>query len=157
MKELKKKFIETRDTWRDLMDNVNWYVFGEEELDEDIFADAMRGALELFSQMYKSKTVPVLGNPQELGVNDLINLFGMMADYSADRYTEESENITFRASQIATRLLLCGVKENYFWLEDGIFPVKDFIDGFCFEPGKDYVYDINKGDLSDIIDMLENN
>ncbi len=99
MKEFMEKFYETRDNWLDLLDNVNAYVFGEEELDEDMFADAMRGAFEAFAKMNSLETIKTVGNSEELGVNHLMTLIGTMREYAADRYTEDSENIVFRASQ----------------------------------------------------------
>ena len=156
MKEFMEKFYETRDNWLDLLDNVNAYVFSEEELDEDMFADAMRGAFEVFSKMYSLETVKVMGNSEALGVNHLMTLIGTMREYAADRYTEDSENIVFRASQLATRLLVNGVVNDFMWHDDGILPADELLDYVWFEPGNDYVYDINKGDLSDLIEILEN-
>lgn len=156
MKEFMEKFYETRDNWLDLLDNVNAYVFSEEELDEDMFADAIRGAFEVFSKMYSLETVKVMGNSEALGVNHLMTLIGTMREYAADRYTEDSENIVFRASQLATRLLVNGVVNDFMWHDDGILPADELLDYVWFEPGNDYVYDINKGDLSDLIEILEN-
>lgn len=156
MKEFMEKFYETRDTWLDLLDNVNTYVFGEEKFDEDMFADAMRGAFEVFAKMHSLETVKVIGNSEALGANHLMTLIGTMQEYAADRYTEDSDNVVFRASQLATRLLLNGAKNDFVWHEDGIIPADELMDYIWFEPGNDYVYDISKGDLSDLIDILEN-
>lgn len=156
MKEFMEKFYRTRDTWLNLLDNVNSYVFGEEELNEDMFADAMRGAFEVFSKMYTLETVKVIGSSEELGANHLMTLIGTMQEYAADRYTEDSENVVFRASQLATHLLLNSAKNDFIWHDDGIIPADELIDYIWFEPGNDYVYDINKGDLSDLIEIIEN-
>lgn len=156
MKEFMEKFYETRDNWLDLLDNVNAYVFGEEELDEDMFADAMRGAFEAFSKMNSLETIKTVGSSEELGVNHLMTLIGTMREYAADRYTEDSENIVFRASQLATRLLVNGAVNDFVWHDDGIIPADELLDYVWFEPDDNYVYDINKGDLSDLIKVLEN-
>lgn len=156
MKEFMEKFYETRDTWLDLLDNVNAYVFGEEELDEVMFADAMRGAFEVFAKMHSLETVKVIGNSEALGANHLMTLIGRMQEYAADRYTEDSENIVFRASQLATRLLVNGAVNDFLWHDNGILPADELLDYIWIEPGNDYVYDISKGDLSDLIDILEN-
>lgn len=152
-----EKFFETRDTWLDFLDNVNAYVFGEEEFDEEMFADAMRGAFEVFAKMHSLETIKVIGNSEALGANHLMTLIGTMQEYAADRYTENSDKVVFRASQLATRLLLSGAKNDFVWHEDGILPADKLMDYVWFEPGNDYVYDINKGDLSDLIEILENN
>lgn len=156
MKEFMEKFYETRDTWLDLLDNVNAYVFGEEELDEDMFADAMRGAFEVFSKMFSLETVKVMGNSEALGANHLMTLIGTMQEYAADRYTEDSENIVFRASQLATRLLVNRAVNDFWWHDDGILPADELIDYIWLELDDNYVYDINKGDLSELIKVLEN-
>lgn len=156
MKEFMEKFYRTRDTWLNLLDNVNSYVFGEEELNEDMFADAMRGAFEVFSKMYTLETVKVIGNSEALGANHLMTLIGTMQEYATDRYTEDSENIVFRASQLATRLLINGAVNDFLWHDDGILPADELLDYVWFEPGNDYAYDINKGDLSDLIEIIEN-
>ena len=107
MKEFMEKFYETRDTWLELLDNVNAYVFGE-EFDEEMFADAMRGAFEVFLKMNSLESIKTVGNSEDLGANHLMILIGIMREYAADRYTEDPENIVFRASQLATRLLING-------------------------------------------------
>lgn len=156
MKEFMEKFYETRDTWLDLLDNVNAYVFGEEEFDEDMFADAMRGAFEVFAKMHSLETVKVIGNSETLGANHLMTLIGTMQEYAADRYTEDSENIVFRASQLATRLLVNGAVNDFLRHDNGILPADELIDYiFWLELDDNYVYDINKGDLSDLIKILE--
>ena len=156
MKEFMEKFYETRDTWLDLLDNVNAYVFGEEELDEDMFADAMRGAFEVFAKMHSLETIKVMGNSEVLGAKHLMILIGTMREYAADRYTEDTENIVFRASQLATRLLVNGAVNDFLWHDDGILPADELLDYIWIEHGNDYVYDINKCDLSDLIKVLEN-
>lgn len=121
-----------------------------------MFADAMRGAFEVFSKMYSLETVKVLGSSDSLGANHLMMLVGTMQEYATDRYTEDSDNVAFRASQLATRLLLNGAKNDFVWHEDGILPADELMDYVWFESGNDYVYDINKGDLLDLIEILEN-
>ncbi|MBR3819133.1 MAG: hypothetical protein IKJ41_08295 [Clostridia bacterium] len=156
MKEFIEKFYETRDTWLDLLDNVNAYVFGEEKFDEDMFADAMRGAFEVFAKMHSLETIKVMGNSEVLGANHLMILIGTMREYAADRYTEDTENIVFRASQLATRLLVNGAVNDFLWHDDGILPADELIDYIWLELDDNYVYDITQGDLSELIKVLEN-
>lgn len=155
MKEFMEKFYEVRDIWEELCDNSDAYFFAEKELNEEMFADAMRGAFEVFAKMYSLETVKVTGNAEALGANHLMYLIGNMREYAADKYTEDAENIVFRASQLATRLLVNGAVNDFLWHEDGILPADELIN-YRFEPNDDCVYDINKGDLSDLIDILEN-
>lgn len=156
MKEFMEKFYETRDTWLDLLDNVNAYVFGEEKFDEDMFADAMRGAFEVFAKMHSLETVKVIGNSEALGANHLMTLIGTMQEYAADRYTEDSDNVVFRSSQLATRLLVNGAVNDFLWHDDGILPADELIDYIWLELDDNYVYDITQGDLSELIKVLEN-
>lgn len=168
MKEFMEKFYETRDMWEKMLDNVESYVFGEEEPDTDVFADAMRGAFEVFSEMYPPASIAVLGSPQELGANHLMSIFGIISEYTADRYIVEPNNVTFRATQFAARLLLNGTKSAFIQQEDGVFRANEIIDYYCSEEGdkeyiddcygdsiEDFIYDIYKGDLSDLIELME--
>ena len=130
------------------MENVNDYVFDDEEFDEDMFAKAMRGAFEVYAKMFSLETIRIKGTSDELGTDHLIKLTGILHEYATDRYVNSSDNEVFRASQLATRLLLNGVTNDFVWHEDGILPADELLADFWFESDKELIYDVNKGDLT---------
>lgn len=135
-------------------------IFADKSLSE--LMDAGVNSSEISGEIYvqiKNKTgtdIKTVGNSEDLGANHLMILIGIMREYAADRYTENPENIVFRASQLATRLLINGAVNDFLWHDDGVLPADELLDYVWTEPGNDFVYDINKGDLSDLIEILEN-
>lgn len=168
MKEFMEKFYETKDMWGKLLERVDDWAFGDAKLDNDLFADAMRGAFEVFSEIRSYQTVAMYTEPQEIGVNHIMSFWGTISEYAADRYIVEINNVVFRASQYAVRLLLNGVKGDSPWHDNGVLPIDEILDYYCWREDdkeyienyygdslKDYVYDINKGDLSDFITIAK--
>ena len=150
MTEFMDKYNKTMDTWRWLLDNVNAYVFGE-EFNEEMFADAMKGAFDIYSKMYSLEMMKI-EDYCEPGANHFLALTGILFEYAADRYVADSENEVFRASQLAVRLLLGRIANDYMWHEDGILPAIEL--DYWFESDRELVYDVNKGDLSDMIEVV---
>ena len=77
----------------------------------------------------------------------------LMSEYMADRYTSDTENEKFRASQLAARLMLGRITHEFQWHEDGIFQVYE-LEYYYGEDDK-LVYDVEKGDLSDMVKALQ--
>lgn len=162
--------------WETLNENKNSFAFGDEPFDADEFAQAVREALQaikkfkilfLGEKMFGKQNLEIA---TENGVKpddifDYANLMVEIGKYSADVYTDESEDHIFTASQIVARALLeyayigCGVTPTdetgvlVVWGEDvGIYLPEDVEDDFW---DRNFHYDTNSGDMSEIMEIVK--
>ena len=147
--ELSEELLEN---WNVLLENVNAYVFGE-EFDEVLFSEAMKGAFEVYDAFYFKRESWMSGPDAEGSMGKVLKLTWLMSEYMADRYTSDTDNERFRASQLAVRLMLGRITTNFQWHEDGLFPVYE-LEYYYGEDDK-LVYDVKKGDLSDMVNALQ--
>lgn len=145
-------FYNTIELWYGLLERVNDYVFGE-PLDEELFAEAMKGTFEVFNAVYNMDEIRVEESDGMVNALQLLRLTCLMSEYMADRYTADEDNEKFRASQLVVRLVLGRITNNFQWHEDGIFPVYE-LEYYYGEDDK-LVYDVQKGNLSDMISALQ--
>ena len=146
-----ENFYNTVELWNNLLGKVNEYVFGE-EFDERIFDEAMKGAFEIFDAVYNMDEIRVEESDGMVNALKLLQLTCLMSEYMADRYTAD-DNEKFRASQLAVRLMLGRITSGFLWHADGIFPAYE-LEYYYGEDDK-LVYDVKKGDLSDMICALQ--
>lgn len=147
-----KNTYNTIEKWTILLGNTNAYTFGE-EFDEELFSEAVEGAFQVFDAFYSMETISVDGFEETVTALDVIRLISLMSEYMADRYTSDTDNEKFRASQLAVRLMLGRITTNFQWHEDGLFPVYE-LEYYYGEDDK-LVYDVKKGDLSDMVNALQ--
>ena len=104
------------DEWYELNDyKKNRYAFGNEKFDRTVFADLIRRTLEgliSFKEQVLGKgsdEIHILDNVRNVTPYDIEMhsvLTAQIAKYSADVYTDESDEYIFTASLIITRFLL---------------------------------------------------
>jgi len=145
-------FYNTIELWHRFLERVNDYVFGE-PFDEETFAEAMKGAFEIFNLVYNLDGIRMEESDGMVNALNVLQLTSLMSEYMADRYTADEDNELFRASQLAVRLMLGRVTSSFQWHGDGIFPAYEL--EYYYGEDDTLVYDINKGDLSDMIRTLQ--
>ena len=138
--------------WTTLLENTNAYTFGE-GFDEELFSEAMKGAFQVYDAFYYMEKISVEGFDETVTALDVMRLTSLMSEYMADRYTTEEGNEKFRASQLAVRLMLGRFTNGFQWHADGVFPVYELECYYCEDD--ELVYNVDKGDLSDMMKALQ--
>ena len=145
--------FELIEMWKDLMYETPYYAVGEKEVDTEFFKRAMK---ETFYYFKEKINFDVSDDKYVLPANDAL-LYGFIFAYATHsiRYRYGETDI-FEASQHAAQMLCDAVICRDFFPEEGTVLNSDFyyVDKDC-NPLKEYRYDVETGDLSELIELIK--
>ena len=145
--------FELIEMWKDLMYETPYYAIGEKEVDIDFFKKAMK---ETFYYFKEKINFDVSLDKYVLPANDAL-LYGFVFAYAtySIRYRYAETDI-YEASQHAAQMLCDAVVCRDFFPEEGTVLNSDFdyVDKDC-NPLKEYRYDVETGNLSELIELIK--
>lgn len=145
--------FELIEMWKDLMYETPYYAVGEKEVDTKFFKRAMK---ETFYYFKEKINFDVSDDKYVLPANDAL-LYGFIFAYATHsiRYRYGETDI-FEASQHAAQMLCDAVICRDFFPQEGTVLNSDFdyLDK-DYNPMKEYYYDVETGDLSELIELIK--
>lgn len=145
--------FELIEMWKDLMYETPYYAVGEKEVDTEFFKRAMK---ETFYYFKDKIDFDVSDDKYVLPANDAL-LYGFVFAYAtySIRY-RYGETDLFEASQHAAQMLCDAVICRDFFPAEGTVLNSDFdyLDK-DYNPMKEYHYDVETGDLSELIELIK--
>lgn len=145
--------FELIEMWKDLMYETPYYAVGEKEVDTEFFKRAMK---ETFYYFKEKIDFDVSDDKYVLPANDAL-LYGFVFAYAtySIRYRYGETDI-FEASQHAAQMLCDAVVCRDFFPTEGTVLNSDFdyLDK-DYNPMKEYYYDVETGDLSELIELIK--
>ena len=145
--------FELIEMWKDLMYETPYYAVGEKEVDTEFFKKAMK---ETFCYFKEKINFDVSDDKYVLPANDVL-LYGFVFAYATHsiRYRYGETDI-FEASQHAAQMLCDAVICRDFFPQEGTVLNSDFdyLDK-DYNPMKEYHYDVETGDLSELIELIK--
>ncbi|MBR6646559.1 MAG: hypothetical protein IKL09_03490 [Clostridia bacterium] len=145
--------FELIEMWKDLMYETPYYAVGEKEVDTEFFKRAMK---ETFYYFKEKINFDVSDDKYVLPANDAL-LYGFVFSYAtySIRYRYGETDI-FEASQHAAQMLCDAVVCRDFFPAEGTVLNSDFdyLDK-DYNPMKEYYYDVETGDLSELVELIK--
>ncbi len=145
--------FELIEMWKDLMYETPYYAVGEKEVDTEFFKRAMK---ETFYYFKEKINFDVSDDKYVLPANDAL-LYGFVFAYAtySIRYRYGETDI-FEASQHAAQMLCDAVICRDLFPAEGTVLNSDFdyLDK-DYNPMKEYHYDVETGDLSELIELIK--
>ena len=145
--------FELIEMWKDLMYETPYYAVGEKEVDTEFFKKAMKKTFYYFKDKIDFN---VSDDKYVLPANDAL-LYGFIFAYATHsiRYRYGETDI-FEASQHAAQMLCDAVVCRDFFPAEGTVLNSDFdyLDK-DYNPMKEYYYDVETGDLSELIELIK--
>ena len=145
--------FELIEMWKDLMYETPYYAVGEKEVDTEFFKKAMKKTFYYFKDKIDFN---VSDDKYVLPANDAL-LYGFIFAYATHsiRYRYGETDI-FEASQHAAQMLCDAVICRDFFPQEGTVLNSDFdyLDK-DYNPMKEYYYDVETGDLSELIELIK--
>lgn len=147
-----KDVFEILEIWEELVENSHNYSMGVEDVDEEMFHEAMKDAYEYFVKVVEYKQdedkflLPTLA----------VVLYGLVCAYSNQVCALwGEETLLFEASQYAAKMLCNKIRYPFLFAEDTsvISDDFDYVDKSGNSP-KPASYDMLNGDLSELVEFV---
>ncbi len=150
------KIITTSMRWSMLYDISETILKGKKEFPSGYFAETIKMTYDLFADMIENEAISVRPSHDEIGAIGYITIACGIVEYGNIEFKiEKSKDYVFAASVIVAKALVDKITNEFYYFDErciDIFPL--FPDLIDYETEK-YIYDVDKGDLSDIIKFIQ--
>lgn len=151
-----QKIITASMRWSELYAVSGMILEGEKEFPSEYFAETVKMTYDLFADMMDNDEISVRPTRDEIGAIGYITIARGIVEYSNIKVkNDKSKDFVFAASVIVARALIDKITNEFYYFDErfiDIFPIfPDVID----DETEKYIYDVDKGDLSDIIKFIE--
>ena len=142
--------------WTALCKCAEEVIQGEKTFPADYFAKTVKITYDLFAEMRNHKKISVYPSHEEIGAIGYLTIAHNLFEYSIlDISDDKSENLISTASIIVVKALLDKILDWGIDYEDGIIDIFPIFPDMIDYTAEEYFYDVEKGDLSDIIRFIE--
>ena len=150
------KIITASMRWSQLYAISGMILEGKKIFPSQYFAETVKITYDLFADMMENEEISVRPTRDEIGAIGYITIALGILEYSnIEVKNDTSKDFLFAASVIVARALIDKITNEFYYFDErfiDIFPI--FPNVIDYETEK-YVYDVDKGDLSDIIKFIQ--
>lgn len=142
--------------WSMLYDVSESVKEGKTEFPSEHFAETVKMTYDLFADMMDNDEISVTPSRDEIGAVGYITIARGLIEYSNIKVKDDkSENFIFAASVIVARALTDKITNEYYSFDERFIDISSIFPGMIDDETEEYIYDVDKGDLTDVIKFIE--